>query len=1322
MSKKIAQLTKVIYYLNTKNEDHNVEVQSLIDAYEGELSEAIRDGTSQIEELRSKLDESQIKVQAQEAVIQQYLETLSQNELRIEKAKGVEAKLQEEILELERKCQELQNRHAEDVQKLSKEVLVTASSTESLKVELDTELKRVVERYEARLAEINDIHDKEMFELRSEHGKEITKYIEDARQAQDQLKDIVSVLNKQSEEKIRGLQNEVREQKEYYEQKIADMERDYEVASTSQKQEITKELDVTTERLADMSDRCVSLEQDLGSKTVQLAATEATLRTTRDGLEKAQNELTTLTQSLDSAIITIRELNEKIHDLNRAKAEADVQRIEKERAYKQLAEEMREQERQLKQEMHMALLKQEAELKATFDQEMRRKVLEMEEVKIRLLQEKQKEVDQLVEKVASQAKESEKKMASAKAKFDEERDKLNKAISDLEDAKSHLKDQIKQLSTCLDEKVTEINTHLETIKTMQQTIKTLEVDKADMFQKMLRIDDQIRGEMNEKFRLEKGELLEEIEAQHAEELERLRDSLNLEHHLQLQSAVQRTESEYGSKIAKMTEEYLLRSDEWEQAKTEYEKKLASNADEIKIMLKTILELKESHSRAMMEMKEEHSKGLEAEKKNWELETSARETQMKVSTTIMINNMEKKTKLQIEELEASHKKQIDDIRKEHTIDTLNLKKEAESQRNHELAKQKSQHEEEIAKLNQAHINELAQTVLSMNVQRIGDLKAANEAADAALKKKDVEIQGLNNDIEACKAYEEDLQMTIESLRGDIAQLNDELQVKAVEAREAEESHRLALQNREAELAQEHENEIRRVNEEHISEAEKMIAEFDKAQAFLKKQIAAQAKQTLETEIYRRFATRITTENTPSMDLYFTFNGADYHLSGPSPASCADVYQTLSQKIKVSNLHKRLVKLMAADGSLLPIGPRIPKNDAASRYTLLVGEVKGGKQGAGEAKNYIGAVKLLETLKATNAILNDVSSLKQNMKTVKSKIELDSSSHLFHYTANNPAMKPAIERIARLPIASIGATTFKTPTFSQEVLEHLKHPTFDIWQWSEEELIALIEWMFEDLNLIKEFSIDRDKLRLFLCCIRYGYNKNPFHNFQHCFCVTQMVYGIIYVTGVQKKLTSLEKLIIITAAIGHDLDHPGFNNAYQINASTELAIVYNDISPLENHHAALLFALLKHEKLDFLANLSAQQYRDFRKSVINCILATDMAKHGEILSKFKTYVDCFDLNDASQRQLLLQLIIKCADISNEVRPKHVAEPWVDKLLEEFFGQSDKEKKEGLPTAPFMDREKVTKASAQVAKVLPNMETTLLQPIRRAHEFYKGLLEKQ
>ena len=59
----------------------------------------------------------------------------------------------------------------------------------------------------------------------------------------------------------------------------------------------------------------------------------------------------------------------------------------------------------------------------------------------------------------------------------------------------------------------------------------------------------------------------------------------------------------------------------------------------------------------------------------------------------------------------------------------------------------------------------------------------------------------------------------------------------------------------------------------------------------------------------------------------------------------------------------------------------------------------------------------------------------------------------------------------------------------------------------------------------------------------------------------------------------------------------------------------------------------------------------------------------------------------------MLIKSCDISNEVRPTEIAEPWVDCLLEEYFRQSDREKSEGLPVAPFMDRDKVTKPTAQI-----------------------------
>lgn len=35
----------------------------------------------------------------------------------------------------------------------------------------------------------------------------------------------------------------------------------------------------------------------------------------------------------------------------------------------------------------------------------------------------------------------------------------------------------------------------------------------------------------------------------------------------------------------------------------------------------------------------------------------------------------------------------------------------------------------------------------------------------------------------------------------------------------------------------------------------------------------------------------------------------------------------------------------------------------------------------------------------------------------------------------------------------------------------------------------------------------------------------------------------------------------------------------------------------------------------------------------------------------------------------ILIKCCDISNEVRPTEISEPWLDCLLEEYFNQVNK-----------------------------------------------------
>jgi high affinity cGMP-specific 3',5'-cyclic phosphodiesterase 9 len=51
-------------------------------------------------------------------------------------------------------------------------------------------------------------------------------------------------------------------------------------------------------------------------------------------------------------------------------------------------------------------------------------------------------------------------------------------------------------------------------------------------------------------------------------------------------------------------------------------------------------------------------------------------------------------------------------------------------------------------------------------------------------------------------------------------------------------------------------------------------------------------------------------------------------------------------------------------------------------------------------------------------------------------------------------------------------------------------------------------------------------------------------------------------------------------------------YQINAKTELAIRYNDVSPLENHHCAVAFKILANPDWNIFGNVEAEVFRQIR----------------------------------------------------------------------------------------------------------------------------------
>jgi hypothetical protein len=182
-------------------------------------------------------------------------------------------------------------------------------------------------------------------------------------------------------------------------------------------------------------------------------------------------------------------------------------------------------------------------------------------------------------------------------------------------------------------------------------------------------------------------------------------------------------------------------------------------------------------------------------------------------------------------------------------------------------------------------------------------------------------------------------------------------------------------------------------------------------------------------------------------------------------------------------------------------------------------------------------------------------------------------------------------------------------------------------------------------------------------------------------------------------------MLLSSMGHDLGHPGLNNGYHINASTELGMTYNDISCLENFHASFLFKIIRKDENNILEKFSVQNYKTIRKRMISQILATDMAYHGEICSKIRTkiktrqdqerfiFLSGNDKTKFDEQQLLLNYLIHMADLGHNCKKFEISFSWIKLLCEEFWIQGDQEKEKGLPISLMCDRNNIDVPTSQV-----------------------------
>ncbi|KAF0047115.1 hypothetical protein F2P81_000748 [Scophthalmus maximus] len=297
------------------------------------------------------------------------------------------------------------------------------------------------------------------------------------------------------------------------------------------------------------------------------------------------------------------------------------------------------------------------------------------------------------------------------------------------------------------------------------------------------------------------------------------------------------------------------------------------------------------------------------------------------------------------------------------------------------------------------------------------------------------------------------------------------------------------------------------------------------------------------------------------------------------------------------------------------------------------------------------------------------------------------------------------LAPSTIPRFGVNTNQEGLLTKE-LDDVNRWGIDIFKVSEysgnRPLTVTMYTIFQERELLKSFKIPADTFITFMMTLEDHYHADvAYHNNIHAADVVQSTHVLLSTPALEAVFTDLEILAALFASAIHDVDHPGVSNQFLINTNSELALMYNDTSVLENHHLAVGFKLLQEDNCDIFQNLNKKQRQSLRKMVIDMVLATDMSKHMNLLADLKTMVETKKvtslgvllLDNYSDRIQVLQNMVHCADLSNPTKPLELYRQWTDRIMVEFFTQGDRERDRGMEVSPMCDKHNASIEKNQV-----------------------------
>uniref|UniRef100_A0A667X4Y4 Family with sequence similarity 184 member Aa n=1 Tax=Myripristis murdjan TaxID=586833 RepID=A0A667X4Y4_9TELE len=563
MSKKIAQLTKVIYALNTKNDEHEEEIESLKEAHEDEVQHIVTETRDKIMQYKSKM--------ADEADLRRRLASLEESVELHEHMKRqalAEFEMYRQRMEDSQLCTEAQ--HTQRVVSMSREV-------EEMRRDFEEKLRafgQAQAQFEAEkrraLEELRASHRLEVEELLSNQQNQSASSTEDQeklaelhRQEVEALMERVEELTKDKVRLVEEYEAKLAKAQEYYERELEAMRRTHQLTAENllawkrtevelrkefQAQEaalqrslskLRSELQKAQEEARENRDKTNRLQTSLTNAegtiknlhkqleeaiqdgeiwVMQLKDTEYELEGSRDRVQQQANEILLKASQIGSLQATQMSHEATIRDLDQeqSRLKEKIHRLEEEREallnQSQATDEKHKQQvLQLEQslrEEHQGYEKELCRLRAHYDEE----ALRFKEAQVRALQDMEEKHKAMREEALQEKEEEKKLLMEMSQEFDikrlsleEQRDRLQQQLDNLKEELSAKLNMANQEVSHLQELVREGEQNLGSAQTQITCLKET--------QEKLRIElDATRARVRETSSL-LTDLQEEIETQ-----------------------------------------------------------------------------------------------------------------------------------------------------------------------------------------------------------------------------------------------------------------------------------------------------------------------------------------------------------------------------------------------------------------------------------------------------------------------------------------------------------------------------------------------------------------------------------------------------------------------------------------------------------------------------------------------------------------------------------------------------------------------------------------------------------------------------------------